>query len=92
MALSRLDACNGITSPTPEFPQGIYHYVLPAGTKEHNSSMRCYAGSVPLKELAAAEASGFCYASPPDAALGGADPVMDMGNRSRGGSVKPLAR
>ena len=24
---SQLDACNGITSPTPEFPDGIYHYV-----------------------------------------------------------------
>ena len=23
-----LDECNGITSPTPEYPEGIYHYVL----------------------------------------------------------------
>ncbi len=23
-----LDICNGITSPTPEFPEGIYHYVM----------------------------------------------------------------
>ncbi|MBG30154.1 MAG: hypothetical protein CMI31_09150 [Opitutae bacterium] len=23
-----LDECNGITSPTPEFPKGIYHYVM----------------------------------------------------------------
>lgn len=23
-----LDECNGITSPTPEFPEGIYHYVM----------------------------------------------------------------
>lgn len=92
VALGRLDACNGINSATPEFPQGIYHYVLPAGTKEHNSSMRCYAGTVPFKELSAAQAIGFCYASPPDVALGRAEPFMDMGNRSNRASVKPLAR
>ena len=23
-----LDRCNGLTSPTPEFPEGIYHYVM----------------------------------------------------------------
>ncbi len=23
-----LDQCNGLTSPTPEFPEGIYHYVM----------------------------------------------------------------
>ena len=25
--MSRLDECNGIFSPTPEYPEGIYHYV-----------------------------------------------------------------
>jgi hypothetical protein len=59
---SRLDACNGITSPTPEFPQGVYHYVLPSGVKEHNASMRCYSGDISRQELAIADASGFCYA------------------------------
>jgi hypothetical protein len=73
VALSRLDTCNGITSATPEFPQGIYHYVLPANTKEHNSSMRCYAGSVPWKELASAQASGFCYSA---ASVGSSAAVM----------------
>ncbi len=58
----RLDACNGITSPTPEFPQGVYHYVLPSAVKEHNASMRCYAGAISRKELAIADSSGFCYA------------------------------
>jgi uncharacterized membrane protein len=62
IAPSRLDACNGITSPTPEFPHGIYHYVLPSGVTEHNASMRCYGGVVSRKELASAEANGFCYA------------------------------
>lgn len=38
-----LDECNGIDSPTPEFPQGIYHYVL---TQLHTvqSSIRCLHG------------------------------------------------
>lgn len=58
----RLDACNGITSPTPEFPQGVYHYVLPSGVKAHNASMRCYSGHISRQTLATADASGFCYA------------------------------
>ncbi len=41
---SQLDSCNGIFSPTPEFPQGIYHYVLLSapGTA---SSIKCFAGA-----------------------------------------------
>ena len=62
IAPASLDACNGITSPTPEFPQGVYHYVLPSGVKEHNASMRCYGGNLSRKELAIADSGGFCYA------------------------------
>ena len=62
IAPQRLDACNGIHSPTPEFPQGVYHYVLPSGVKEHNASMRCYGGDISRKELAIADSNGFCYA------------------------------
>ena len=39
----RLEACNGIFSPTPEFPKGIYHYVLLSVPNAH-SSIRCLAG------------------------------------------------
>jgi len=42
---SELDECNGIDSPTPEFPKGIYHYVLTDEPNEH-SSLRCYHGKV----------------------------------------------
>lgn len=42
---ARLDRCNGITSPTPEFPEGIYHYVL-LGTADATSSIRCFTGVV----------------------------------------------
>jgi hypothetical protein len=43
---AQLDACNGITSPTPEFPTGAYHYVLPEGVTTSRSSLTCYAGTV----------------------------------------------
>jgi hypothetical protein len=46
IAVSQLDACNGITSPTPEFPNGIYHYVLPIGVTGGQSSLNCYSGTV----------------------------------------------
>ena len=40
-----LDECNGITSATPEFPNGTYHYVL-LDTADSTSSIRCFAGVV----------------------------------------------
>ena len=42
---AQLDVCNGITSPTPEFPDGIYHYVL-LPTSDSRSSIGCLAGVV----------------------------------------------
>ena len=47
---SKLDECNGINSPTPEFPNGIYHYVLP-GTTDATSSIRCFKGEVDTSQL-----------------------------------------
>ena len=44
IAASQLDECNGITSATPEYPKGIYHYVL-LNTKDSTSSIRCFAGT-----------------------------------------------
>ena len=38
-----LDECNGIDSPTPEFPDGIYHYVL-THLETEQSSIRCLHG------------------------------------------------
>ncbi len=40
-----LDKCNGIDSPTPEFPQGIYHYVL-LNVPTVQSSMSCLHGQL----------------------------------------------
>ncbi len=46
VSTAQLDACNGITSPTPEFPNGAYHYVLPIGVTGKQSSLNCYSGTV----------------------------------------------
>ncbi len=40
-----LDQCNGITSATPEYPAGIYHYVL-LKANNSTSSIRCFSGTV----------------------------------------------
>lgn len=45
ISASQLDACNGITSATPEFPNGAYHYVLPIGVTSSQSSLNCYTGT-----------------------------------------------
>lgn len=45
VTVAKLDRCNGITSATPEYPKGIYHYVLP-DTATSRSSIRCFAGTV----------------------------------------------
>jgi hypothetical protein len=52
---SQLDACNGITSATPEFPSGAYHYVLPYNTTGRYSSFNCYVGTVSNAQMAAAK-------------------------------------
>lgn len=49
---STLDACNGITSPTPEFPSGAYHYVLPIGVNTKYASINCYTGEVSQQTVA----------------------------------------
>lgn len=62
ISLDKLDACNGITSATPEFPNGIYHYVLPENVITAQSSLRCYSGHVSQARMALAQASGVCTA------------------------------
>jgi len=47
---TELDACNGIFSATPEFPSGIYHYVLPL-TSDATSSIRCFHGVVDASQI-----------------------------------------
>jgi len=45
LAAADLDQCSGITSATPEFPNGTYHYVLLA-TANSSSSIRCFSGKL----------------------------------------------
>lgn len=54
ISVSQLDACNGITSPTPEFPNGAYHYVLPIGVVTKYASINCYRGTVSTTTMAQA--------------------------------------
>lgn len=53
-----LDQCNGITSPTAEFPSGIYHYVLP-GTFDSTSSIKCFHGMVNVSQIMPMPAMGW---------------------------------
>ncbi|MBX9927660.1 MAG: YHYH protein [Gemmatimonadaceae bacterium] len=65
--VSRLDACTGITSPTPEFPNGVYHYVLPSGaaSRTAQSAPRCYRGTVSSALLTQISANiGYCWGAP----------------------------
>jgi len=55
VSVSQLDACNGITSATPEFPSGAYHYVLPVGVTDNRSSLGCYTGTVNATVVAQAK-------------------------------------
>jgi hypothetical protein len=43
--VSSLDSCNGIDSPVPGYPSGVYHYVL-ENVKGARSSIGCYHGVV----------------------------------------------
>ena len=43
--VSSLDACNGLFSPVPGYPKGIYHYVL-ENVKGARSSIGCFHGVV----------------------------------------------
>lgn len=45
-----LDQCNGVNSATPEFPKGIYHYVL-LGTADVRSSIACFHGEVDASQI-----------------------------------------
>jgi hypothetical protein len=84
IAVSQLDACNGITSPTPEFPNGIYHYVLPIGVTGKQSSMNCFTGSVSSNQVAAA-AHDICGLDMLDRRLQAAARARRLGRREIAG-------
>ena len=62
-----LDQCNGINSATPEFPKGIYHYVL-LGTADVHSSIACFHGEVDTSQMQAMPVMGGGQMPMPDLA------------------------
>ena len=61
-----LDQCNGVISATPEFPKGIYHYVL-LSTTDARSSIACFHGEVDSRQIQAMPTMN-----------GGAMPIPDL--------------
>ena len=62
-----LDQCNGVNSATPEFPKGIYHYVL-LGTADARSSIACFHGELDTSQIQAMPAMGGGQMPMPDTA------------------------
>lgn len=71
-----LDACNGTTGSTPEFPDGIYHYYV---TEAFPNIPRCFAGEVP-RPFAKAQV-GSIQGAPPDGGGGQDGPPDDGGGQ-----------
>jgi hypothetical protein len=63
----KLDKCNGINSATPEFPKGIYHYVL-LSTLDARSSIACFHGEVDATQIQAMPPMGGGGMPMPDTA------------------------
>jgi len=74
ISVSQLDACNGITSPTPEFPKGAYHYVLPIGVTGKRSSLNCYSGTVSRQQMAISARRACSMTSAPQVAEAATEP------------------
>jgi hypothetical protein len=93
VSVAQLDDCNGITSATPEFPNGVYHYVLPKVT-DASSSMRCYKGAVAAPAGGGMGPPGGGGMGPPPGGRlppGGRSPNLGAQLLSPCGSGSPLA-
>ena len=67
LTAKNLDQCNGIYSATPEFPKGIYHYVL-LSTSDARSSISCFHGEVDSSQIQAMPQMGGAQMQMPDLA------------------------
>ena len=81
LTASKLDECNGIVSATPEFPGGIYHYVL-LGTADARSSITCFHGEVDESQIQPMPAMGGGQ-MPMPANGGGQMPMPDLAAASK---------
>ena len=67
LTAKNLDQCNGIYSATPEFPNGIYHYVL-LSNSDVRSSIACFHGEVDSSQIQAMPQMGGAQMPMPDLA------------------------
>ena len=81
LTADNLDECNGIASATPEFPGGIYHYVL-LGTADARSSITCFHGEVDESQIQPMPAMGG-GAMPQPANGGGQMPQPDLATAAK---------
>jgi len=73
---THLDSCNGITSPTPEFPSGVYHYVL-TEEKSNRSTINCLTGTPAITKSSGPQP-------------GGMGPMPGMNGPQQGGGMGPM--
>lgn len=86
--VSALDACNGIFSAVPGYPQGVYHYVL-ENIKGVRADIGCYHGVVSSAYTQALQGTlGAGNGSP---AAGVPPPPADGGGPPRQSGVPPTA-
>jgi hypothetical protein len=86
---AQLDPCNGITSPTPEFPAGVYHYVL-TEEKNNRSTINCFAGTPKLGQGGAQQPGGGMGGMVGMGGMGGLQPGGPQpGGPQPGGPSKP---
>jgi YHYH protein len=91
IGVASLDSCNGIFSPVPGYPHGVYHYVL-ENVKSDRSSLGCYHGVVSTAYIHALKDSinglaggGPGGSSPPP----GPPPAQGLSGRE--GPIPPVA-
>jgi len=73
---TQLDSCNGITSPTPEFPAGVYHYVL-TEEKSNKSTINCFTGTSTISKSGSQQQGGMA-------------PMPGMGGPQQQGGMAPM--
>jgi hypothetical protein len=88
ISVASLDSCNGIFSPVPGYPHGVYHYVL-ENVKTDRSSLDCYHGVVStayiraLKDSINAAAGNGPPSGPPSGPPPGPGPAQGLPTSGR---------
>ncbi len=88
ISAKNLDKCNGVNSPTLEFPKGIYHYVL-LGTADARSSIACFHGEVDASQIQSMPAMGGMGVVPDTAAAAQKLGITEDALKAAFGSTTP---